>query len=400
MKIGLIRERKEPADKRVALSPTLCRLFHEHYPHIPLVVESSPVRSFRDMDYQAMDIPVLDDISDCDILLGIKEVPIDYLIPNKTYLFFSHTIKEQPYNRGLLQAILQKNITLIDYETLVNDHGARLLGFGKWAGIVGTYNAMLTWGEKYDLWHLPPAHATSGFEECLERLANLPRVPLKIVFTGNGRVAHGIREILERMKITEVSPGEFVYKESEEMIFTHLPNEILYERKDGGEWSDAHFYANHQDYTCNFEPYIAAADILINGMYWEDDLPPLFKKEDTAREDFRISVIADISCDVNGSVPITVKATDIYHPTYGWSRSQQKDVPKYGKDSIEIMAVTNLPTEMPQHASQEFGSMLLEHILPLLVDQPDHPVLKRATIAKGGQLTEEYSYLQDFVDGK
>ncbi len=398
MKIGLIREWKQPADKRVALTPTLCRVFKEHYPQVELVVESSPDRTFHDLDYQAVGIEVVQDLSDCDVLLGIKEVPIDKLIEGKTYLFFSHTIKAQEYNRDLLKSILQNKIRLIDYETLLWPHGGRILGFGKWAGIVGAYNAFLSWGEKHKIYQLPPAYTTSGFEECMQLLQSAKPKGVKIAFTGNGRVANGIREVLELMAISEVSTEDFIDRNYEESVFVHLKSEDIYARLDGAEWDDAHFYANHQAYKSCFEPYLSTVDLLINGMYWEDDMPPLFSKEDTAKPNFGIQVIADITCDVEGSVPITLEATDIYTPTFGWSKSKQQRVEKYTEDSIDIMAVTNLPTEMPQNASQEFGTLLLEHILPLLINGDKDEILYKATITTlEGQLNVHYHYLKDFV---
>lgn len=400
MKIGLIREWKQPADKRVALTPEQCAAFKQRYPKVELVVEDSPDRTFSKKEYEDVGIPVVKDVSDCDILVGIKEVPIDKLIPNKTYLFFSHTIKAQPYNRDLLLAILDKNISLIDYEPLTWKEGGRILGFGKWAGVVGAYNAFLTWGKKTGKFNLPAAYETNDYDKSMQQLAELDLGKSRVVFTGNGRVADGIREVLEGMKIRECSPQEFVSQPPRGAYFAQLTSWDLYHRKDGGNWDVNHFYANHQEYCCEFDNFLPYTDILINGMYWEDDLPALFSKEDTQKEDFGIKVIADITCDVEGSVPITMEATDIYNPTFGWSRSEQKQVEPYGEDTIDVMAVTNLPTEMPRNASAEFGGLFLEHIAPLLVDGDKDDVLKRARLTEGGKLGSEYHYLQSFVDGE
>lgn len=399
MRIGLIREWKQPADKRVALTPELAVQFKTRFPEVDLVVEASPDRAFTDKEYQDAGINVQTDMSNCDILIGIKEVPIDKLIPDKTYLFFSHTIKAQEYNRGLLQAIIQKKITLIDYEPLVWPQGGRILGFGKWAGIVGTYNAFLTWGEKHKTFKLPAAHTTEGYEECMQLLKSVKTKGIKIAYTGAGRVANGIREVLEGMDIKEVDPKQFTSENFSETVFTQLCNEDIYERKDGEDWDTAHFYANHDSYNSTFHKYLNKTDMLINGMYWEDDMPPLFKKQDTSNSDFRIKVIADITCDVEGSVPITMKATDIYNPTFGWSRSKQKQIEKYCEDCIDVMAVTNLPTEMPKNASHEFGSLLLEHILPLLIHDPKNEIIDKARITtSNGQLNVFYRYLSNFIE--
>jgi saccharopine dehydrogenase (NAD+, L-lysine-forming) len=399
MKIGLLREWKEPADKRVALTPDQCVQFTNKFPEIELVVEKSPDRTFSDQAYKKLGIAVVSDVSDCDILFGIKEVPIEKLIPDKTYFFFSHTIKEQAYNRDLLRAILEKNITLIDYETLTWSEGGRILGFGKWAGIAGAYNAFLTWGKKTDKFTLPPAYKTDDYEESIRLLSELDLNRLRVVFTGNGRVADGIREVLEQMKLKECSPQEFISQPPRNAYFTQLTSWDLYHRKDGGPWDIQHFYNNHEAYCCEFDNFLPYTDILINGIYWEESMPPLFAVKDTKQSNFAIKVIADITCDVQGSVPITMEATNIYYPTFGWSKSEQKQVAPFGEDTIDIMAVTNLPTELPKNASEEFGSLLLEHILPLVARRDKQSILKRATITSKGKLTKNYEYLTDFVNG-
>jgi alanine dehydrogenase len=399
MKIGLLREWKEPADKRAALTPDQCVQFTNKFPEIELVVEKSPDRTFSDQAYKKLGIAVVSDVSDCDILFGIKEVPIEKLISNKTYFFFSHTIKEQAYNRDLLRAILEKNITLIDYETLSWFEGGRILGFGKWAGIAGAYNAFLTWGKKTDKFTLPPAYETDDYEESISLLSELDLNRLRVVFTGNGRVADGIREVLEQMKLKECSPQEFISQPPRNAYFTQLTSWDLYHRKDGSPWDIQHFYNNHEAYCCEFDNFLPYTDILINGIYWEESMPPLFTVKDTKQSNFAIKVIADITCDVQGSVPITMEATNIYNPTFGWSKSEQKQVAPFGEDTIDIMAVTNLPTELPKNASEEFGSLLLEHILPLVARRDKQSILKRATITSKGKLTKNYEYLTDFVNG-
>lgn len=401
MKIGLIREWKQPADKRIALTPNQCVALKQKFTKVDVVVEESTDRTFSTKDYTSVGVEVVKDVSDCDILIGIKEVPIEKLIPNKTYLFFSHTIKAQPYNRPLLQAMLEKNIRFIDYEPLTRKDGGRILGFGKWAGVVGAYNAFLTWGKKTGAFDLPPAYETNDYEKSMQLLSELDLGKMRVVYTGNGRVAEGIREVLELMKIKEASPQEYVSQPPRGAYFTQLTSWDLYHRKDGGEWDINHFYQNHKEYCCEFDNFIPYSDVLINGMYWEEDIPPLFFQKDTRlKNNFDIKVIADITCDVEGSVPITMEATDIYNPTFGWSRGAQKQVEPYGDDTIDVMAVTNLPTEMPKNASEEFGGLMLEHILPLLIEGDQDDIIKRAQMTNQGKLTDTFSYLQDFVDEK
>ena len=398
MKLGLIREWKQPADKRVALTPQLCAELRNRLPNVEIIVESSPERTFTDAEYKSVGVSVKKDMSECDILLGVKEVPIEKLIPNKKYLFFSHTIKAQPYNQKLLQAIIAKNIELIDYETLCWPNGNRILGFGKWAGVVGTYNAFLTWGKKMNLFELPPAYKVDDYEKSMNLLSEIDLGNARIAYTGNGRVSNGIREVLELMKIREVTPQEFVSGLVKAPYFVQLTNWDLYHRKDGSKWDDEHFYDNHKEYCCEFDNFLPYTDILINGMYWENDMAPLFNKEDTAKDSFSLKVIADITCDVEGSVPITMKDTDIYNPTFGWSKSSQEETEPYGENTIDVMAVTNLPTEMPKNASTEFGTSLLEHIIPLLINGDENQIIDKATITKDGKLNSHYAYLNDFVN--
>ena len=298
-----------------------------------------------------------------------------------------------------MRAILEKNITLIDYETLTWFEGGRILGFGKWAGIAGAYNAFLTWGKKTDKFTLPPAYETDDYVESIRLLSQLDLNRLRVVFTGNGRVADGIREVLEQMKLKECSPQEFISQPPRNAYFTQLTSWDLYHRKDGDPWDIQHFYNNHEAYCCEFDNFLPYTDILINGIYWEESMPPLFTVKDTKQSNFAIKVIADITCDVQGSVPITMEATNIYNPTFGWSKSEQKQVAPFGEDTIDIMAVTNLPTELPKNASEEFGSLLLEHILPLVARRDKQSILKRATITTKGKLTKNYEYLTDFVNG-
>jgi hypothetical protein len=299
----------------------------------------------------------------------------------------------------LLRAILEKNITLIDYETLTWFEGGRILGFGKWAGIAGAYNAFLTYGKKTGKFTIPPAYETDDYEESIRLLGELYLNRLRVVFTGNGRVADGIREVLEQMKLKECSPQEFISQPPRNAYFTQLTSWDLYHRKDGGPWDIQHFYNNHEAYCCEFDNFLPYTDILINGIYWEESMPPLFSVKDTKQSNFAIKVIADITCDVQGSVPITMEATNIYNPTFGWSKSEQKQVAPFGEDTIDIMAVTNLPTELPKNASEEFGSLLLEHILPLVARRDKQSILKRATITCNGKLTKNYQYLTNFVNG-
>lgn len=397
MKIGLIRERKSPPDVRVALSPVQCAALMNRWPQVSVVAESSPDRCYSDEDYENAGIPVQTDVADCDVLLGIKEIPKEYLIPGKTYFFFSHTIKKQPYNRAMLQDILKKNIRLIDYETLKWENGQRVLGFGRFAGIVGAYNGLLTWGQKTGLFSLKPAWQCEDYRELLQHAGAVDIGNIKIVLTGGGRVANGALDFLRNLRIREVTPYQFIHRSYEEPVFVHLNSPEIYRHREGKPWDTQHFYTHHSEYDSSFADFVPHTDILMNGIFWTADLPRLFSKAVTARPDFRIRVIADISCDVDGSVPITWKATSIQEPVIGWSRSRQEPCDPFVDDSIDIMAVGNLPNELPCDASEEFGENLLHYVLPELLSGESR-MITGATIASDGALTATYHYLQDYVD--
>ena len=397
IKLGIIRENKQPVDPRAAFSPENCKELLEECKDFELVVESSPSRTFADKAYTDLNITVVDDISEADILLGVKEVPVKNLIPEKTYLFFSHTIKEQPYNRDMLKAILDKKIELIDYETLTHDNGRRILGFGRYAGIVGAYNSLLTWGKKHNTFALKPAHKCKDFAEMKEELRKIEVPKIKMVITGGGRVSHGAVEVLEQCNVKKLSPADFINYNSDEAVYCLLEDGDLFERKDKCAWDNFHFYENHGEYDMKFTPYLSETDLLINGIYWEEDLPVLFTKEDTAGPMFRIKVIADVTCDVEGSIPITLRATPIQNPVIGWDPKDQKECEPYLSNTIDVMAVTNLPAELPADASHGFGADLIKYVIPEFL-KAESAILDRAQITtKEGKLNSHFTYLEDYV---
>jgi len=395
--IGLSRERKNPPDNRVALSPIQCVALQQRYPQIKVFVEASPTRCFSDDAYREVGIDVVEDLSHCDVIFNIKEVPSEALIAQKTYFFFSHTIKKQPYNRTMLQTILQKNITLIDYEVLRYETGARVLGFGRYAGVVGTYNGLLVYGKKHGLFSLTPAHLSKNYADILTQLLRVNLPNMRIAVTGGGRVSQGALDLLRALQIREVTPSQYLHVRYDEPVFVQLNSPDLYVHPTLTQWDTQHFYKHHGEYKSQFKGYAECTDLLVNGIYWTEDLPRLFEAGDTAdKEKFAPTVIADISCDVEGSVPITYKATSIADPVIGWSRGNQSPCEAYTKDSIDVMAVGNLPNELPRDASEEFGEMLMHKVIPELVAGGSR-LIDGATIARGGHLTAHFSYLSDFV---
>lgn len=394
--IGLLREEKQPADKRVAFTPAQCVALKQQYPQLTLYIQPSTDRCFADDLYGKVGVIIQEDLSQCDYLFGIKEVPADKLIANKTYLFFSHTIKKQAHNKPLMQSLIKQSIKLIDYETLRWKNGDRILGFGRFAGIVGAYNGLLTWGKKHKTFELTPAYKCHDYGELQSELKQLALGPIKIILTGNGRVSLGALELLKAAKIKQVTPADILTKLYSEPVFAVLLTENLYERIDGKAYDRSDFHHDPSRYRCVFRHYLPHCDLLINGIYWEEKMDRLFSEADTRNSPFKIKVIADISCDVQGSVPITLKDTKIYDPVFGYDPISMGICEPYSANSIDIMAVANLPTELPKDASEGFGAMLIEYVLPELF-KTESPIIDQATICKAGKLTENYEYLADYA---
>ncbi len=400
LNIGLIREGKTPPDSRVPLTPKQCRFLMDNYDNVKILVQSSPVRCIKDEEYLAENIEIVEDISVCDILLGVKEVPIDQLIPSKHYFFFSHTIKEQPYNKKLLQAVLENKICLTDYETLRNPRGNRIIGFGRYAGIVGAHNGVRAYGLKTKTFELNAAHKCLDFEAIKEEYKKTKFPPLKVVNTGNGKVANGALETLEALGFKRVTSEAFISESFDEPVFVHLNYKDMYKHKDTGVYDKNDFYKNPQDYVCDFEAFTKTADVFVNGIYWDNDGPVYFTKEQMKDASFNIKVIADVTCDIapESSVPSTLRASKIGDDVFGYDPHLEKEVAAFSENCIDMMTVDNLPNELPRDASNDFGGMLIENVIEeLMKDQSD--IIDKATIAKDGALTEYYQYLTGYVGG-
>jgi saccharopine dehydrogenase (NAD+, L-lysine-forming) len=395
--IGIICEGKTPPDLRTPLTPLQCLELMEKFPDTKVIVQSSPHRCYTNEQYAQVGIEIVNDISVADILLGVKEVPIEDLIANKTYLFFSHTIKKQPHNKQLLRTVLQQNIRLIDYETLVWDAGNRIIGFGRFAGIVGSHYAFMMWGKKLGLYDLKPANECPNMRAMYAQYETIKLPKMRIVLAGDGRVAHGSIELMKKLKIHHVTPEEFLENEYDHPVYVQLRSEDYYERKDGREWDKSDFYKHPEDYKSSFAPYYKRADILINAVFWREGIEPFFTREEMKRSDFRIKVISDITCDIPGPLPSTVRSTTIENPYFGYNTLLEKEVAAFTKSNIDIQAVGNLPCELPIDASQEFGEQLLRHVLPNLLMEDIGHIIKHGTIASNGKLTERYRYLLDYV---
>ncbi len=398
VRIGILREGKNPPDPRVPLTPAQCALVAQQIPGASVVVQASPHRCFTDAEYQSAGITVVENLSDCDVLLGVKEVPVANLLEGKTYLFFSHTKKAQPYNQPLMRALIEKKIRMVDYECLTNKNGDRLLGFGTWAGIVGAHNGLKTWGQRTGELDLPAAYDVHDWSALQELYKTVSLPPIKMVLTGSGRVATGVREVMEDLNIREVSPADFLENTYSEAVFTHLKGGSLYTRRSGGGYDRNEFHARPELYDCLFPPYAKAADILFNGIYWDSKIPRLFSKEAVQSPNWKTAVIADITCDTGGSVPINLGATIIADPVYGVDKASGEKTAPYQNNSgtIDLMAVDTLPAELPRDASEYFGEFLLKDVLPRLAQEGDEAI-DRGTICAAGELMPQFGYLAEYA---
>lgn len=387
-----------PPDARVPLNPEQCARVAALF-QVDMLVQPSSDRCFADSEYVAQGVPLSADIADCDVLMGVKEVPIDQLLPGKTYLFFSHTIKKQSYNRKLLRAVLEKKIRLIDYEVMTDEEGQRLVAFGKFAGMVGAHNGILAYGQRTGTFELPRMKDCHDYEAAKAIYAHTHLPAMKVVLTGSGRVANGAAQVLRDMGLAQVSPEDFLTQVYDQAVFTQLSWPHYAARRDGRDMGSKDFYLHPSDYRSIFGPYTRIADVMINGIFWDDRAPAFFTAECMAEPDFHIQVISDVTCDIAplSSVPSTLYASSIAEPFFGYDPRTRAITPPFQPSAIDMTTIDNLPSEMPRDASTAFGEQFIAHILPEML-KPDSPVIERATIAADGELMQRFLYLEDYVN--
>jgi saccharopine dehydrogenase (NAD+, L-lysine forming) len=399
LKVGILRETKNPPDRRVPLTPPQIVALEELYPFVEFFVQPSDYRCYSNDEYEYLDIPLKEDLRDCDILMGVKEVDRRTLIPGKTYLFFSHVAKRQPHNREMFREMSNKNISLVDYEYLTTDKGERVVAFGKWAGIVGAYNGLRARGIKTNRFKLKPAYQCRDIDEMWAGLRLIELKPgLKVLVTGTGRVANGAMETMNICNIVQVRPEDFLNREFDVPVVCQIGPEYYTRHKNRQQFSFSHFMKHPYEYESTFLPFTKVTDILITGHYWDPRSPVFFTNEDMKRSDFRISVIADISCDVNGPVPSTIRSTTISDPFYGYNPFLEIEEPAFERPTnITVMSIDNLPGELPREASLDFGKQLMRNTLHDLFTNLSSPMIERATILKNGKLTPVFAYLEDYL---
>jgi saccharopine dehydrogenase (NAD+, L-lysine forming) len=397
LKIGVLREEKSPPDKRVPLTPLICSELLSRYPNIEIYIQPSKIRCYHDEEYEAFGLTLKEDLSDCDVLMGVKEVPAEKLIQGKKYFFFSHTIKKQTQNKKLMHALIEKKVTMIDYETIADKNHNRIIGFGRYAGIVGAYNAILGYGRKYDLFLLKPAHVCRDRAEMEDELKRVKLPNIKIVLTGGGRVANGAIETLSALRIRKVTPEEFLMASFREPVYCQLNPRDYVERPNDHNFDLNDFFAHPEHFESKFKPYTEVADVFISAHFWDPRAPKMFSPEDINNPSFRISVIADITCDIDGSVPTTLRSSTIAQPFYGYNPKTGKEDVSFSKETITVMAVDNLPCELPRDASDDFGKDLMERVLPNIFLDDKDGIIEHATICKEGKLTPQFEYLSDYA---
>ena len=398
IKVAILKETKTPPDKRAVFSPELIMEFHEKFPQAEIYVQRSDIRSYKDEEYEKLGFKMCDTVDHCELLLGIKEVSIPQLIPDKTYMFFSHTAKKQEYNRSLLKELLKRRIKMIDYEYLTAKEGYRLVAFGRWAGVVGAYNALIAYGQRNNIFNLQRAidcYDVSEMESEMKAKVKLPYV--KILLTGDGRVANGAIETISKINIRKVSPQDFLTKQYNEPVYTQLTPKEYVQHKDGKDFELKDFFQNPQDYVSSFLPYTKVADVFMACHFWDNRSPVFFTKEDAAKDDFKISIIADISCDIAIPIPTTLRSSEIAKPYYGYNKRTGLECEPFEEGNITVMAVDNLPGELPRDASVDFGKALIDKIFPYIFEEDTEKIIERATITENGKLGKNFIYLEDFV---
>jgi alanine dehydrogenase len=396
MKIGIIKEYKSPPDKRVVFSPKKCVETLQKFPQVEFFVEKSDIRCFSDLEYEEMGLKVVTDLSNCDVLIGVKEVPIEKLIENKKYFFFSHTIKKQPYNKKLLQQIIKKNIELFDHETIVDNNNNRLIGFGYYAGVIGAYNGLRAYGLKNHTFSIPKAIDLKDRQEFNSILKSLSIPNMKILLTGKGRVGSGTKEVLDFLKIKEVSAQDFINETYNESVYVNI-DVLDYNYSDSIENTVSNFYNYPEKFRSTFSKFLSVSDIYFAGHYHNPKAPKLITLDDIKNPDFNVQVIADISCDIDGPIASTIRPSTIENPTYGFHKEKLVECDFLDENALAVMAVDNLPCELPRDSSEMFGEMFLKYVIPSFFNNDQDNILKNSKITSEGSLTDRFSYLSDYI---
>ena len=398
--IGIIRESRND-ENRTPLVPEHIKKYKESNPNINFIIQPSNSRCFSDEEYELCGAKINENLNECSIIFGVKEIDPNILINNRTYLFFSHTFKInkqqkniEKHKKDLLLSILNKKITLIDYENIRGKNGTRCLGFGRFAGIVGCYNTLNLLLKVLGKQSLASAYKINDYERLVLNLKNLYFPKTKILVTGDGRVAKGVIELLNLTNIKAVSKKDFLEKKFDQPIFCNLETKDYVTNNSSTNFNLEHFINNPQDYSSSALQYLKETNILISAHYWDPSSPKIFENEDL-KDLQNLKIVGDITCDINGSVPTTIRSTTIEEPNYWIERYTLKEIDE-NNDGIAVMAVDNLPSELPRDSSTEFSEGIIKEVLPFLLKEDDGRILN-GTITTDGSFLEKYNYLKDYI---
>ena len=398
--IGIVRESRND-ENRTPLVPEHIKKYKESNQNINFIIQPSNSRCFSDEEYELCGAKINENLNECSIIFGVKEIDPNILINNRTYLFFSHTFKInkqqkniEKHKKDLLLSILNKKITLIDYENIRGKNGTRCLGFGRFAGIVGCYNTLNLLLKVLGKQSLASAYKINDYERLVLNLKNLYFPKTKILVTGDGRVAKGVIELLNLTNIKAVSKKDFLEKKFDQPIFCNLETKDYVTNNSSTNFNLEHFIDNPQDYSSSALQYLKETDILISAHYWDPSSPKIFENEDLKVLQ-NLKIVGDITCDINGSVPTTIRSTTIEKPNYWIERYSLKEIDK-NNDGIAVMAVDNLPSELPRDSSTEFSEGIIKEVLPFLLKEDDGRILN-GTITTDGSFLEKYNYLNDYI---
>ena len=398
--IGIVRESRND-ENRTPLVPEHIKKYKESNPNINFIIQPSNSRCFSDEEYELCGAKINENLNECSIIFGVKEIDPNILINNRTYLFFSHTFKInkqqkniEKHKKDLLLSILNKKITLIDYENIRGKNGTRCLGFGRFAGIVGCYNTLNLLLKVLGKQSLASAYKINDYERLVLNLKNLYFPKTKILVTGDGRVAKGVIELLNQTNIKAVSKKDFLEKKFDQPIFCNLETKDYVTNNSSTNFNLEHFINNPQDYSSSALQYLKETNILISAHYWDPSSPKIFENEDL-KDLQNLKIVGDITCDINGSVPTTIRSTTIEEPNYWIERYTLKEIDE-NNDGIAVMAVDNLPSELPRDSSTEFSEGIINEVLPFLLKEDDGRILN-GTITTDGSFLEKYNYLNDYI---
>ena len=398
--IGIVRESRND-ENRTPLVPEHIKKYKESNPNINFIIQPSNSRCFSDEEYELCGAKINENLNECSIIFGVKEIDPNILINNRTYLFFSHTFKInkqqkniEKHKKDLLLSILNKKITLIDYENIRGKNGTRCLGFGRFAGIVGCYNTLNLLLKVLGKQSLASAYKINDYERLVLNLKNLYFPKTKILVTGDGRVAKGVIELLNQTNIKAVSKKDFLEKKFDQPIFCNLETKDYVTNNSSTNFNLEHFINNPQDYSSSALQYLKETNILISAHYWDPSSPKIFENEDLKVLQ-NLKIVGDITCDINGSVPTTIRSTTIEEPNYWIERYTLKEIDE-NNDGIAVMAVDNLPSELPRDSSTEFSEGIIKEVLPFLLKEDDGRILN-GTITTDGSFLEKYNYLNDYI---